>query len=153
MLPVPLCWELFAIGGWKLPDYFKSHSKKIFFNAGCTHKEEGAVGEAGITVIKAAMSITIAAASTKGEKNLFTMDCSPSILQGWEECFSWHHFIFSEVPGNDYEICQDLLPEPKRTVLFCTSNLGEGFEVAYWSQRQGMWSLSLGREKHRELFL
>lgn len=68
MLPVPLCWELFAIGGWKLPDYFKSHSKKIFFNAGCTHKEEGAVGEAGITVIKAAMSITIAAASTKGEK-------------------------------------------------------------------------------------
>lgn len=141
MLPVPLCrwcWELFAIGGWKLPDYFKSHSKKIFFNADCTRKEEGAVGEAGITVIKAAKSITTAAASTKGEKNLCTVDCGPSILWGWKECFSWHHCTFGEVPGDDCETCQDLLPEPNRTILFCTVNLGEGLEVVYWSQRQGM---------------
>lgn len=69
-------------GGWKLPDKFNSRSHKDLFNADGTH-EGRAVGEVGMTVIKAAKSITTAASTGRKKKNIFVQGTVvPSVLQG-----------------------------------------------------------------------
>lgn len=121
-------------GGWKLPDKFNSRSHKDLFNADGTH-EGRAVGEVGMTVIKAAKSITTAASTGRKKKNLCTRDCGPFCPPGVKGVFLWVSLCVWLASGG-------LVAQYVKT--FC-QNPGEHFFLLYMIRVKGFrWFAGAG---------
>lgn len=93
------------------------------------------MGEAGIAVIKAAKSITRHLGFNKGEKTSLYNGLWSLLSSRGEWSVSVGIASFSvRRQGLSCEICKDLLPEPRRTVGFGTTNPCEGLEAVCWSR-------------------
>lgn len=93
------------------------------------------MGEAGIAVIKAAKSITRHLGFNKGEKTSLYNGLWSLLSSRGERSVSVGIASFSvRCQELGCEICEDLLPEPRRTVGFGTNNPCEGLEAVCWSR-------------------